>query len=91
MKPSEILREAARRVERGASIGGCSAIYWAARAPNDYLRNWEARHRAREFFQHLRPTKVPSSGFWWSITNEGDNARIIGLCLAALIAESEGQ
>lgn len=84
MKPSQILREAARLVERGKYSGGCAAILWA-RVP------YEDRGAAREYFHLLRPSKSSDSGYWWDFDPQGKSARIIGLCLAAAIAESEGE
>lgn len=78
MKSSEILRKAARGVERGDYYGGCLAIDLESPS-RDYLR-------AHKRYAVVKPDRVPSNGYWWS----GRDTRIIGLCLAAAIAESEG-
>lgn len=81
MKSSEILREAARRVELGKSFGGCFAIMMASRSYRD-------RKRASDFFRSAL-SRDTESGYWWP-EHECYGPRIIGLCLAAAIAESEG-
>lgn len=99
MKSSEILRKAARMVERGESKFACHAIL----AVGGDCRKIEA-------FQLLRPTYaerdlvnhgegeacstsnalVLDGDFWWWMRYERNEYRILGLCLAAAIAESEG-
>jgi hypothetical protein len=84
MKPSEILREAARRIERGVNIYGCCAIA--------EVSSWDDLDEGSpvvSYFSLVRPHRSPT-GIWWS-TEERDGARILGLCLAAAIAESEGK
>lgn len=81
MKSSEILRKAARKVERGTYRGGCIAIANSARGFNDISR----AHKV--FRRHFY--RSTSSGYWWPFSDK-HGPRIIGLCLAAAIAESEG-
>ena len=81
MKSSEILREAAQLVEWGAQTVGCIAI--VAAAPNN-----KDRLRALDIFRrYFEPAARPV--VWWD-TEIAHGPRIIGLCLAAAIAESEG-
>lgn len=87
MKSSEILRKAARRVERGMAVSGCGAIAQSSglsrRGPNGI----EEYGRARDIFaRYLRRTNCT---YWWP-KEPAHGPRIIGLCLAAAIAESEG-
>jgi hypothetical protein len=84
VKPSEILREAALMVERDEERFGCLAIDTAA-GP-DFI----AYERAMETFEIVAPEGLGIGSFWWPM-KERHSARIIGLCLAAAIAESEGQ
>lgn len=81
MKSSEILREAARRVENGADIGGCLAI-------NCATTNFGEAIRAEIVFDRYFYNST-NSGYWWPYKAK-HGPRIIGLCLAAAIAESEG-
>lgn len=96
MKPSEILKLAARIVERGEKDCGCDAIGWAASGRVGHY----PPDNVMEFFLHLYPQDGGSyycETWWGSFRNRthrspaNRNARIIGLCLAAAIAESEGQ
>ena len=88
MKPSEILRKAAYLVESvpAEDYCGCYAIMLEARehAPKQETDTLVA-------FEILRPPKGPEGACnrWWGLGDE--DARILGLCLAAAIAESEGQ
>lgn len=86
MKSSKILRKAARMVDRGYDEGGCCAIIDSApiRTDADY-------ERAMKRFEMVKPRRTNTNLYWWDIhSKEGNDARIIGLCLAAAIAESEG-
>lgn len=84
---------AARNIELGRGLYGCieiSMVVW--REIDQRKFTLEKRHaidvRARYYFRMVAPPQIPDSGFWW---RRNDRApRIIGLCLAAAIAESEG-
>jgi len=87
MKSSEILRKAARRVERGTAISGCGAIMQASRLSRrgqNWLEDFDRAHGI--FARYLRQ---PNCTYWWP-KEPAHGPRIIGLCLAAAIAESEG-
>jgi hypothetical protein len=91
MKSSEILREAARSVERGLDSYGCWAIVDAAEADyglslEETIKNSAPATKAMTYFRLLSPRIAFST--WWDFDDQGP--RIIGLCLAAAIAESEG-
>lgn len=82
MKSSEILRNAAKLIEEGVWYGGCSAINSAARdSVGDGVRALEIFKTI--FLDH------PRTDLWWGMV-PASGPRIIGLCLAAAIAESEG-
>lgn len=83
MKPSEILRKAAKRIEDDMHWGGCAAINCAApyRAVKARKRAYAIYHK--HFFRRTR------DGFWWGASDK--NARILGLCLAAEIARQGGE
>ena len=87
MKASEVLRKAAQMVERERAIGGCYAICESGDSQYSVNRAYGI------FAKHFKGSKT---GFWWTNrlgdpeATEPRNARIIGLCLAAAIAESEG-
>lgn len=92
MKPSEILRKAARTVEREPMELGCCAILaiqpFAASEEESDAFHWF------DLIKPLRPrgAEDPWWGGWGTYPEpRNHNARIIGLCLAAAIAESEGQ
>ena len=94
MKPSEILREAAHLLERHPRKihGGCHAIvlvdpkFSAGRVGEFGSDGADASvSRAWPFFNLMRGDGL----YWWPEYNHDD--RIIGLCLAAAIAESEGK
>lgn len=85
-KPSQALRAAARLVERESERFGCGAI--ARTALDDTVRVETLRYFARI---HIM-TAAPWWGGWDDYNKpEYRNPRIIGLCLAAAIAESEGR
>lgn len=89
MKSSEVLRRAARSVERGSQSLGCLAIYNVVR--------WSERRSdaAMGFFLRVGPARDSGDPWWggWPAYDESEHrdARIVGLCFAAAIAESEGQ
>jgi len=88
MKDSKILRKAAEYVDRHRAYGGCYAVMQAA-AP--YLSS-DARLGFRNY---LRPAGLDSLSYWWGVpqvcSEQDHNARVIGLLLAAHIAEDAGQ
>lgn len=90
MKVSEILRESARLIAAGVCELGCPAISRAAGSDGPaYLR-------AHAVFRLVGPHRDNFGNPWWgsweSCVDEANrSARVIGLCLAAAIAESEGQ
>src|SRR5690606_24349180 len=84
MKPSEILREAARLVEIWPGRFGCEAIGAIESAPMDgYL--FQVPRRVMAYFEFCQPVDGERGleGGWWPIKDS--SARIIGLCLAAAI------
>jgi hypothetical protein len=85
MKASEILRQAARLVERGEEWYGCFAIDEVAGADSI------GHEQAMGIFKIVAPDGHSLGSFWWGASERSMDARIIGLCLAAAIAESEGQ
>jgi hypothetical protein len=87
MKSSEILRKAARRVERGMNDGGCGAIAEVSGALRFKAREIMDFERASGIF--ARYLRQPNCVYWWP-REPAHGPRIIGLCLAAAIAESEG-
>ena len=89
MKSSEILRRAARMVEREQSSFGCFAILKVMRL----YRTGELRGIPEPVlgaFRKVAPRGRHLSDPWWFADDGGMDARIIGLCLAAAIAEDEG-
>lgn len=97
MKSSEILREAARIVEGGEEAHSCCAIYAAIKAfgpPsfNDALYEVVGRYNPL----YLPDAPYPASLFWAGHKDDISAAawtsddRVIALCLAAAIAEDEG-
>lgn len=86
MKSSEILREAARLVNDGTCVYGCEAVEHIARG--DDLDRAEARIWDVFWLDGVSRYGADSVWFWGHEPREP--ARIIGLCLAAAIAESEG-
>ena len=94
MKPSKILRKSAQLLERHPDdvLGGCHAIVlvdpkFSAQKQGDFGSEGTdaAVSRAWPFFDLMRGDDL----YWWP--KRQHDARIIGLCLAAAIAESEGQ
>lgn len=95
MKPSEILREAARIAsdvpftECGLpdqNRCGCGAILDAA--------GMESDSQANVYFELFRPNHLVAGGWFGSFDLAAVQAkehRILALCLAAAIAESDGQ
>lgn len=98
MKPSEILKQAARRVELLQTTCGCDSIRMVV---NGSLAVGSAipPESVMQFFRLVGPRNASAGKTWWgrwrggwySCTPADRDARIIGLCLAAAIAESEGQ
>ena len=101
MKPSEILRLAARHVENNPYRCGCPAIAHVMGRFEEWhsglgsSRGWGVPEDVMEYFGLVgpkRPTSKLTSELWWGEGRpENAGPRIIGLCLAAAIAESEGQ
>ena len=98
MKSSEILREAARLVEAGEIGFGCHAITMAG-GGCDAIAAFELLHPTYAERDLVNADSETSSGdnrpvrhgdFWWYLHDGRSDYRIIGLCLAAAIAESEG-
>lgn len=98
LKPSAILREAARLVESGEELGGCSAIkvatdrLWRGLRAGGYTyvahSAWLAA-AADKYFNLLCPEDGCMFSYWWPERLK-HGPRIVGLCLAAAIAKSEG-
>lgn len=94
MKPSEVLRRAARNIARGVDRLGCVAISTAVWHELNLRKKltmgeiYAIEVRARYYFRMVAPPQIPNSGFWWR--RYDSDPHIIGLCLAAAIAESEG-
>ena len=82
MKSSEILRKAARLVEAGQCSFGCVAV--------DVVTQWNFSEalKACEYIYLFMPVTMDKGGGFWPMRSKSH--RIIGLCLAAAIAESEG-
>jgi hypothetical protein len=103
MKTSAILIEAAKKVSESAtSIWVSSTCVWVSstcgcRAIEAIIRKrgikyYGPKHReAIRFFRLIRPREI-AQGYWWTMDNRRYDfqARVIGLLLAAAIAESEG-
>ena len=96
MKPSEILRLAAQGVEQFPEHCGCDRIGVVA---FQHELPWDERVAACKAFEVVKPDVDPGPHKpWWGdfktdsyMSDENHGARIVGLCLAAAIAESEGQ
>ena len=89
MKSSEILREAARLVESEQHTFSCHAISDAAGIDDLCSTDTEA-HKAYAILLGRLPSV---SDIWHGMTGnrqEVTNVRVMALCLAAAIAESEG-
>lgn len=101
MKPSQILRCAAQIIEReeleglrnNDRLGGCDAIFEAL---GESFQALGLDDVVLEYFGRVKPRGARPFRWWWGnrknyYTSDNMNARIIGLCLAAAIAESEGK
>ena len=86
MKPSVVLRHAARRVERKQNVYGCTAIKMAC-GLSCLSDNSEVPQQVWGYFRLIGGNRGLGSP-WWGLW---DDSRIVALCLAAAIAESEGQ
>lgn len=104
MKPSEILRAAAAHLERRGCMsteGVCWAIVDVAGVEgDDALLTLLSDPRAAPAYGFLRCVEPQPKdygdgvrpAYWWGLfCPDSHNARIVGACLAAAIAESEGQ
>lgn len=98
MKPSEVLILAAERVHDGLDIGGCDAAR-AATAGDDAAYKMVERYIWETYYGDYRgPSNYERDYEWgvlpWAVYFWGKAARsperVIGLCLAAAVAESEG-
>ena len=91
MKSSEVLREAARTIELGRGTFGCLAIadVMGLYAP---WKNGVADipRQVMAAYRKVAPRGHNLSDPWWDTDERGECSRIIGLCLAAAIAEDEG-
>lgn len=88
MKHSEALRLAAQMVEGEHTPFGCWALHELDICCNDVAAFQLMRPTNREVYDRGGREPVHDGASWWPM---GDDSRIIGLCLAAAIAESEGQ
>lgn len=98
MKPSAILRGAAKLIEDGECSEGCWAITSVGQRLGAKVSDIDKAHGA---FDAVKPPSF-NGGYdtWWGSVYDNPrtnslprnmNARIVGLCLAAAIAESEGK
>lgn len=92
IKPSDVLRTAARWIEQDRCVGCCTAIKWQDGVP------LAIRERAYELFSSLyKPYGHLMYGFWfhdgpWEDSKpEHREHRIIALLLTADMAESVGE
>jgi hypothetical protein len=90
MKPSEILREAARRVESGLNGYCCDAINQIVRCRGIADTDKEAL-LSHTYFKMVGPEVISFSWFGEPYEKGPHNRRVVALCLAAAIAESENQ
>lgn len=86
MKFSEIFRRAARRIEKGRNSFCCYAI------EDQYDVDLEERIPARNYFLDIygHRNKPDIGVFGKADIKANQDRRVIALCLAAAIAESEG-
>lgn len=90
MKTSEILRNAAKLVEKNEYLYGCDAIS-DAHYNLSGLYVIAIHSPAYKYFKFFSPKKIIRHfEFWFPYGKDGANQRIIALCMAAAIAESEG-
>lgn len=90
IKPSDVLRNAAVRIENRDCVGCCAAIHWQNGVSN------KVKNRAFNLFASLyKPAKWQ---MWWFHSGGQDDAtpecqthRIIALLLTADMAESVGE
>jgi hypothetical protein len=84
-KASEVLTQAARRIERDLSKYGCCAI-------DLVTGDQKLRDRAMSYFVKLKPLNVSVEGAWfgYSFIPENQDRRVVALTLAAAIARSNG-
>lgn len=99
MKPSRLLRKAAEYLDGNSDVrlhnnrdrvGACFALTMAAVIANAW-GEWPTP-LAREYLRLLGPDPLPlgGAGFWWPLDEEHHNVRVLALCFAADIAQSEG-
>lgn len=92
MKPSEILRAAAVLIDQRTDAHdgyytGCGRIAQVMGHYTDWDRDtWEVPESVMAYLGLVAPPKIKVGETWWG----NDGPRIIGLCLAAAIAEGEG-
>lgn len=84
MKISEIFRQAAWFIEQDEADYCCTAIDDVCYA----LVEYDTEKTALKYFDALfKPMRNPI--FWWDVIDR--DSRVVALCLAAAIAESEGK
>jgi hypothetical protein len=83
MKASKVLRIAAQRIERGLNVLGCPAV-------NRIQRDSD---KAMHYFNLFKPPRIHHNSVWFGdwLIQENQDCRVLALCFAAAIAESEGQ
>jgi hypothetical protein len=93
MKPSEILREVARRVERneGEAWNGLCGIVDAVAFSTDKGYDGPISIQTKKYLRAFG-THRDVSGYWFGDPGDGVRApiRILAACFAAAVAESEG-
>lgn len=98
MKPSEVLRRAAKRVEEGRTEFGCHAIRSIV-VYESLLTNWRDAtvcplyKEAMKYYRQLKSRSLTDHAVWFHLGNSKDptGRRVLALCFAAAIAESEGE
>lgn len=87
MKASKVFREAAKKIELGYQNFCCNAISFVV-VSDTFLQCEE-----RDYFRKIYGKRNGGYLGWYGSTlkKENQDARIIALCLAAAIAESEGK
>ena len=90
MKTSELLRQAAKKIEYGWTYGGCSAIeqiLWASSDKTSYTQIAPQWKEAVGYLRRMAPAGAAEGRFWF----DNHEVRILALCFAAVLAEEEGR
>ena len=96
MKTSELLRQAAKYIEKNVwADGGCytiEQILWDGNDKTSYTQIAPQWKEAVGYLRRMAPAKAAEGRYWFGVPTCGEQEiRILALCFAAVLAEEDGR